>query len=197
MQGKSETADIMYERIYDYWKREKAEPNLQSIDKDFYEDLTKYIGQLRDCIRNTTEKSVKTKLAEAELERVRDLSRELLETRLHKILGVVESNTDSGGVSQSVIGEERTLFGDILQSSQHYQSMIRRIMTAEQEWSAERISPVKPQKVTVRFLQEIPAIIGTDLKPYGPFKPEDVATLPKENAEILIKRNVVLRIGCE
>jgi DNA replication factor GINS len=197
MQGKSETADIMYERIYDYWKREKAEPNLQSIDKDFYEDLTKYIGQLRDCIRNTTENSVKTKLAEAELERVRDLSRELLETRLHKILGVVESNTDSGGVSQSVIGEERTLFGDILQSSQHYQSMIRRIMTAEQEWSAERISPVKPQKVTVRFLQEIPAIIGTDLKPYGPFKPEDVATLPKENAEILIKRNVVLRIGCE
>jgi DNA replication factor GINS len=49
----------------------------------------------------------------------------------------------------------------------------------------------------VRFLVDIPAIIGADLKPYGPFKPEDIATLPLENVEILMKGKAAIKIGCE
>jgi DNA replication factor GINS len=48
----------------------------------------------------------------------------------------------------------------------------------------------EPKRILVRFLQAIPAIIGPDMKAYGPFKEEDVASLPAENAEILITRGV-------
>jgi len=50
--------------------------------------------------------------------------------------------------------------------------------------------PVEPrpepsEKVLVRFVQDVPVIAGVDLKEYGPFKKEDIATLPKENADAL------------
>jgi DNA replication initiation complex subunit (GINS family) len=42
----------------------------------------------------------------------------------------------------------------------------------------------------VRFLQAVPAIMGIDMKSYGPFEPEDVASIPAENAENLIRRGI-------
>ena len=55
----------------------------------------------------------------------------------------------------------------------------------------------KPKKMLLRFIQEIPAIVGSDMKIYGPFKPEDIATLPLENARILIKKGVALEVEVE
>lgn len=46
----------------------------------------------------------------------------------------------------------------------------------------------------VRFVQEIPAIIGSDMNTYGPYRAEDVATLPHENARILIKQGVAVEV---
>ena len=50
------------------------------------------------------------------------------------------------------------------------------------------VEPSKPSElVLIRFLQDVSVIAGVDLKEYGPFKKEDVATLPKENADSLVK----------
>jgi DNA replication factor GINS len=42
----------------------------------------------------------------------------------------------------------------------------------------------------MRFLKDVPAIIGADMKTYGPFKTEDVASLPVENTKILKKQGL-------
>ncbi|MBC7129615.1 hypothetical protein H5T51_00135, partial [Candidatus Bathyarchaeota archaeon] len=52
-------------------------------------------------------------------------------------------------------------------------------------------------RIIVRFLKEIPEIVGIDMKSYGPYKPEDVASLPAENAEILIKQGLAVEIETE
>jgi DNA replication factor GINS len=44
----------------------------------------------------------------------------------------------------------------------------------------------------VRFLKPIPAIIGGDMKTYGPFAAEDVASVPAENARILVKQGLAV-----
>jgi DNA replication factor GINS len=49
----------------------------------------------------------------------------------------------------------------------------------------------------VRFLQPLPAIMGIDMKAYGPFKAEDVASIPQENAENLVKRGIAQRVEVE
>ena len=55
----------------------------------------------------------------------------------------------------------------------------------------------KPRKTLLRFVHEIPAIVGSDMKAYGPFEPEDIATLPSENARILIKQGVAVEVEAE
>jgi DNA replication initiation complex subunit (GINS family) len=187
----------MYDRIYDYWKREKAKSNLQLIDKDFYEEFAEYIRQLKKYVEKTDEKTVKAKLAEAELERVQKLSKDLLEMRLRKILRIAESSSESETVSHAVIAEEMAIFENTLESSKQYQSMVQRILAGDGDIPAPSAPITRPRRVPVRFVAEIPAIVGVDLRSYGPFKPEDVAMLPLENAEILVKGKAALRIGCE
>jgi DNA replication initiation complex subunit (GINS family) len=44
------------------------------------------------------------------------------------------------------------------------------------------------RRVVLRFVKPVPAVIGADMKTYGPFLVEDVASLPVENAKILVKQ---------
>ena len=37
------------------------------------------------------------------------------------------------------------------------------------------------------ILEELPTIMGVDKQIYGPFSPQDIITMPKLNAQILIK----------
>jgi DNA replication factor GINS len=54
-----------------------------------------------------------------------------------------------------------------------------------------------PKRILVRFIRDIPAIIGVDMEPYGSFKAEDVATLPLENVESLVKQGVAVKLEVE
>jgi len=36
--------------------------------------------------------------------------------------------------------------------------------------------------------------MGVDLKSYGPFKVEDVASLPAENAKVLVKQGLAVQV---
>ncbi len=52
--------------------------------------------------------------------------------------------------------------------------------------------PPKIEYVKIRVLKDLPAIVGVDLKTYGPFKKREVYELPKENAEALVKQGVAV-----
>jgi DNA replication initiation complex subunit (GINS family) len=61
--------------------------------------------------------------------------------------------------------------------------------------SVDRQLPASPKKEdlgeelrVVRFLEDIPEIVGVDLRIYGPFKKEDVASIPSPNAQALEKQ---------
>ena len=53
-------------------------------------------------------------------------------------------------------------------------------------------SPKVPKYLLVRFLDSLQSIAGLDLRPYGPFHPEDIVTLPVEIARPLIQQNIVV-----
>ena len=55
-------------------------------------------------------------------------------------------------------------------------------------------SPPVPKRSTIRFLKSIPAIMGADMKSYGPFVAEDVASLPPQNAQILVKQGLAVLV---
>ena len=55
----------------------------------------------------------------------------------------------------------------------------------------------KTKPVTVRFVKGFDEIVGVDLEKYGPFKPEDIATIPNENAQSLISNGIALKVRIE
>ena len=51
------------------------------------------------------------------------------------------------------------------------------------------LSPKEEKSVkTVRFMSAVPKFLGRELEVYGPFEEEDVANLPGEVADVLIKK---------
>jgi len=48
--------------------------------------------------------------------------------------------------------------------------------------------------VLIRFVKEVPSIIGVDLKAHGPFLKEDIASLPWENGESLIRQGAAVEV---
>lgn len=58
-------------------------------------------------------------------------------------------------------------------------------------------SEMKEEKfnyIIVRFLRETPALVGIDLMNYGPFRKEDIASLPLKNAKILINEKFAEKV---
>ena len=53
------------------------------------------------------------------------------------------------------------------------------------------------QYITDNNLLEQYEIIGVDLEKYGPFKTEDIATIPYENAQALISKNIATKVRWE
>ncbi|MGE5188400.1 MAG: hypothetical protein ACM3JE_05170, partial [Betaproteobacteria bacterium] len=51
-----------------------------------------------------------------------------------------------------------------------------------------------PKRLTLRFTKSIPAIMGADMKSYGPFIAEDVASLPEVNAKMLVKQGLAVMV---
>jgi len=67
--------------------------------------------------------------------------------------------------------------------------------TARQGLTSEKtVGADLKRRWIIRFLREAPAIVGSNMEVYGPFEAEDVAALPSENAEGLIKHGVGKRI---
>ena len=190
MQRGSEGDGIsLYDKLYEAWKKEKESMEIQKLPRDFYAKLADYMKKIREEIRMLDEKTTKAKLMKRELKNVKSMSKELFQCRQDKVR---KKALDGEIVPKEVLTEEEEkLYGEIFPLAESYQSYLKEILQG-------RLSRIekeeKPKKMLVRFVQEIPAIVGSDMKTYGPFKPEDIATLPTENARILIKQGVAVEV---
>jgi DNA replication factor GINS len=190
MQRGSEGDGInLYDQLYEAWKKEKEIVELQKLPRNFYAKLADYVKKIREGNRMLDEKTTKAKLMNREFENAKNMVKELVQLRRDKILTKV---ADRKTVPREVLTEEEEkLHGEIFPLAEAYQTFLKDILQG-------RLSSIeeeeKPKKMLVRFVQEIPAIVGSDMRTYGPFKPEDIATLPTENARILIKQGVAMEV---
>ncbi len=145
--------------------------------------------KMKEESRMLDEKTVRAKLLRRESKNVKKMVEELIRLRSEKALG----KTMDGKVvaKEALTYEEEKLLGEVSPSLESYQTLLKDILSGR----SPRIEvKEKPKTMILRFIQEIPAIIGADMKTYGPFKPEDIASLPIENARILIKQGVAVEV---
>jgi DNA replication factor GINS len=190
MQRGCQSGDVsVYNKLYEAWRKEKESSEIQKLSKTFYIELANYMKRIREEGRMLDKKTTKARLMEREFENAKRLARELVKLRYDKALQNAASGKSMPG--ETLTEEEGKLHAEILPLAESYKHFLKDILRG-------RVSQVekeeKPKQLLVRFLQEIPAIVGSDMKTYGPFKPEDIATLPSENARVLIKRAAAVEI---
>ncbi len=175
----------MYEELYEAWTRERESVEMQALSKDFYAKLADYMKKMREESRMLDKKTVRARLMEREFKNAKKLFKRLLRLRCEKSMD--EAKAGRSVPKDRLAEEEERLYAGISPFAESYQALFKEV-------SRGRSPRVKPEKKTkrmvVRFLQEIPAIVGSDMKTYGPFKSEDIATLPVENAKALTKQGI-------
>jgi DNA replication factor GINS len=120
-----------------------------------------------------------------EKEIARRLLEEIRATRLHKIVNATREGNAING--DDLTDEERELVEQLNQSISVYKEHERSTQVDDQ--------PVQTLELSVvRFLDDVPEIIGVDLKIYGPYKKEDVSSLPNQNAQALIKQGLAKEV---
>ena len=179
----------MYDEIYEAWKKEKETPEFQRLPKGFYAKIAAYVKKMKEENRMLDKKTAKAKLLDTEFRHATFVVSELLQCRYEKFLkkALVRASVPKGALTE----EEKKLFGDVFSLPDGYHVFSKDIIRGQ----LSTIKKDRKQTMTVlRFVQEIPALVGSDMKTYGPFAAEDIATLPPENARILIKQGIAVEV---
>lgn len=173
----------MYEEIYKAWKAEKSSTIPQTLASGFYNYAAAYLKSLDDELSSADTTTLHGRLLVMEKEMIKRLLDELKQTRLHKIALGAQGLIP---VQQSDLMEDEieviTMVKKSFSSLNLDHEQLHR--TTEENDGAEALT-------IVRFIQDIPEIVGVDLKIYGPFKKEDVASLPLPNGQALERQGAV------
>jgi DNA replication initiation complex subunit (GINS family) len=193
---------ITYETLYEIMRREKFRPELQVLNKEFFEDLVKYFNEKKSILESQQKKKSiftpsETQKTQKQIENIKKIIRELYEKRENKIiqLAMFASRNNDNPLFQEMLPEERKFFKELLGVINNYRKNI--LYNLIEGKHPEIKQPEKPKELKtekkdsikmVRFLQSIPKFIGTDLNIYGPFEEEEIAALPSEVVDLLTKK---------
>jgi DNA replication initiation complex subunit (GINS family) len=175
----------LYDELYEVWKKEKETLEIQRLPQNFYAKIAAYIKKMKQENRMLDKKTTKAKLLGNEFRNVKIMLSELLRCRYKKFLD--KETVPKEGLTE----EEKKLYLEVLPLPEAYKAFSKDILRG----NLPTVEKGAKQTMTVlRFVQEIPALVGSDMKTYGPFAPEDIAVLPPENARILIKQGVAVEV---
>jgi len=175
----------VYNDLYKAWKSEKTSEKPQPLPSDFYQRVAGYLKGLEDDCASSDTRTVQGRLLVKEKEMARRLLEELREARLQKIVNA--ARIGSAISTADLTEEERTLVRNFNESLASFKEQEKKEPQGSQSEGPVELS-------VVRFLQDIPEIVGVDLKIYGPYKKEDVGSLPSQNAQALVKQGAAKEI---
>ncbi|HEX9845100.1 MAG TPA: hypothetical protein VGA92_01395 [Candidatus Nitrosotenuis sp.] len=183
----SETKKIDVNSLYSVLLREIENDQVQEIDPEFYKTLSEYLGKLKSEGYDGLENKIKNRLVEM----ITQITFLLLKTRIEKV--TTQDDLDY----TNLLDEEKF----IVESQQQLQERKEMILSATLNGRTKLLESVskkhKTKPITVRFLRDFDQFVGSDFTRYGPFKAEDVATIPNENAQALIAKNISIKLHLE
>jgi len=175
----------MYEELYRNWKQELENDDLTQLSSDFYTKLADYVRRLSEESRMLDKRSAKANLLKRETQNAKRMIQELIRTRYKKL---VTKATKGEKIPPDVLTiDEEKDFQIISTLSDAFQSRTKEILQGRRPTLRAR---KELKRAVLRFQVHVPPIIGADMKPYGPFVAEDVASLPDANAKILVNQHL-------
>ena len=183
----SEPNQININSLHHTVLRETEDNSLLEIDPNFYRNLSDFIGNLRKQEFDGVENKIKDSL----IEMTTELTSLLLEIRLDKISKSSDFKIDH------LLDEEKFILDSQDEQRERTEMILSATINGKSKFLESLAQNHKTKKVVIRFLNEVDEIVGADLEKYGPFKTEDIATIPYENAQALIAKNIATKVRWE
>jgi DNA replication factor GINS len=189
----------MYSELYTAWQREIENSAIQPLPADFYERSSRYLKQIKTENQTSDKSSLKASLMEQECRNVTRMIKELLRTRYKKLLKTIKGGQKL--LPDILTNEETEFLTGLLPFAEAYDIFAKGLLQGKTSKSVIKPAETKEiaaeaqrKRVTLRFVKAIPAIVGSDMKTYGPFLAEDVASVPADNARILVKQGLAVMV---
>jgi DNA replication factor GINS len=183
--SESNPIDINY--LHHTVLRETENDALLEIVPDFYRNLSDFIGNLKKQEFDGVENKIKNTM----IDMATELTSLLIDIRLDKI-----SKSPVLEIS-NLLDEEKFILDSQEEQRERTEMILSATINGKSKFLESLAQNHKTKKVVIRFLTDVDEIIGADLEKYGPFKSEDIATIPYENAQALIIKNVATKVHLE
>ena len=183
----SESDQIDIDSLHRTVLRETENDSLLEIKPNFYRSLSDFIGNLRKQEFDGVENKIKDTM----IEMATELTSLLIHIRLEKI-----SNSDDFDISH-LLDEEKFILDSQEEQNERTEMILSATINGKSKFLELLAENHKIKKVVIRFLSEVDEIVGADLEKYGPFQAEDIATIPYENAQALIAKNIATKVRWE
>ena len=178
----------MYTKLYKAWLNEEAKSEIQPLPENFYSEVSSYLKSLRSEMKGLDEKSLKAKLKHQEIQKAYWLAKSLITKRFEKIVKTLFKEKKKINQNNLTV-EEKLVYQHLDEAFKKMDEIVRRILEGKTLDLEE-----KTGKLILRFLKDTPSLVGLNLKTYGPFKAEDLASIPIKNVEKLIGYGIVKKV---
>lgn len=183
----SETNQIDINYLHHIVLRETEDDSLLEIDPNFYRNLSDFIGNLKKQEFD----GVESKIKDTMIEMATELASLLINVRLEKISK--SKDLEIG----FLLDEEKFILDSQEEEKDRKEMILSATINGKSKFLESLSQNHKTKRIAIRFLQEVDEIVGADLEKYGPFKTEDIATIPYENAQALIAKNAATKVRLE
>lgn len=174
---------ITYNDIYEASRKERYSEQLQSLSKNFIQDVATYIKEKKEIALKENDSFsdviIKTK---KQLENAITLFKELMLRRRKKILNLVLIAAETGISKQdfdNMLTVEKELFEEFMKCIDISDSKLNELMNGKKEESENN--------ELISFIEDVEEFVGFDGSKIGPFEKGQIANLPKEIVKILIE----------
>lgn len=173
--------------VFKMLKKEIETPSLQAIEPNTFQKMASSLGNLKGQGYEGVEAKMRDRMAEL----LASCAKLLIETRQAKI--------HSGEpLDYSKLTDEEKYMLDGKRECERRMSEVVAATVKGRPKVLESISArMRSKQIVVRFLKQTEAFVGIDMSKYGPFQPEDVASLPFENARSIIEGGGAVEVHVE
>lgn len=190
----------MFERIHEKWKDERENKSLTSIDEGFYGEMREFLKKQTVRTKEELNPIIKT-ILENKLQRTNYIINDLIKVRTAKIVRLIIQKQE---ITLELTREEK----DFYQRLNFILDLFHKQIFSPKDIAYTDVGKTLGFEITekeeeieyvyIRFLKSTKdKVQGLDGRSYGPFEPEDISYMPKENAAVFVKREIAQSVEVE
>ncbi len=175
---------ITINSIYMTLQREAENDSIQELPRNYYQSASTVLGTMAKEKYDGIEGILNTRFFTIASE----LAALLLHIRLEKVLN--DPNTDK----INLLDVEKFILDSNTDMNAKKNMIITGVLHGKFKLLESIATAQKTKPMLIRFLQDSEQIIGADMAKYGPFKAEDVASVPYDNAQAFIGQKIASKV---